>query len=61
VLAGWALLWVFWAFGVTDRKESELVAMMTGHDMAFCGLFQYMIVLNGVGRSARVQHGSEYH
>jgi hypothetical protein len=41
----------------------ELVTMMMmmvmGYDMELCGLFQYLIVLNGYARSEEVYHGSE--
>jgi hypothetical protein len=46
VLAGWVSLWVFWAFGVMDREELVATMMMTGYDLAFCGLFQYLSVMN---------------
>lgn len=50
---------MFWAFGVTDREELELTVMMTGYDMAFCGLV--LIVLNECTRYAGLHHGSEYY
>ena len=48
VLAGWVSLWVCWAFGVMDREELELVAIMMvmGYDLALCGLFATMTILN---------------
>lgn len=61
VLAGWVSLWVFWAFGVMDRERLVATMMMTGYDLAFCGLFQYLSVMNECARSAGVYHGSEYY
>jgi hypothetical protein len=46
VLAGWVSLWVFWAFGVMDREELVATMMMMVYELAFCGLFPYMIVFN---------------
>ena len=50
---------MFWAFGVTDREESELMVVMTDYDMAFRG--SLLIVLIECKRYAGLHHGPEYY